>query len=424
MPKAAKQAGAEMEEGPLVGCLSEDILIQILLRLPAKSVVRAGAVCKAWREITTKESFVADHVRRRPAEVVLYTYMVADGSRDDSSRRGVNGTKMALDLIPISSHDDLDDEVVRRRRLIRYPKWGAFILLASCNGVLLFQKSRGCFLLCNPTTRRWAELPRIGEGYREYAFYFHEPSGEYRLLCRYRLWFVLSTGAAEPREVPMDARQRQQASMTMADIKILLTATPVALDGRMHWGPRQAAGEASEVAVFDTLAETFSVMAGPPTATADQTKLFSMEGKLAAADFGKAETETYIDLWFLDGHNDASTGGVGWERRHRVPTPWLPGADSWTLPAARYLDMVSLAAAADDGREGNIMLGNHRGLVVYSSRTKKTARTVDINSVAGSGNNTIVVSRHVFRESLAMVRHPSFAARSAADLGLPPIFWS
>ncbi|KAJ1270545.1 hypothetical protein BS78_06G060000 [Paspalum vaginatum] len=310
-------------------------------------------------------------MRRRPADVVLYTYMGVGADEPwDNRHRGVDGTKMALDLIPISSHDDLDDEVVRRRRLIRYPMRGALILLASCNGVLLFLKSRGCFLLCNPMTRRWAELPRLhSDCYQEYAFYFHEPSGEYRLLCGYRLWFVLSTGAAKPRKVAMNTRQRQQASMTMDGIKTLLTATPVALEGRMHWGPRQAAGEASEVVVFHTLAETFSVMAGPLTATANKTKLFSMEkGKLlAAADFGKAET--YIDLWFLDGHNNASTGGsVGWESRHRVPTPWLPGAGSWTLCGARYyLDMVSMAAAADDGKEGNIMLGNHRGLAVYST---------------------------------------------------------
>ena len=86
------------------------------------------------------------------------------------------------------------------------------------------------------------------------------------------------------------------------------------------------------------------------------------------------------------------------------------------------MDIVSLAAAADDGIEGNIMLGNHHGLVVYSSRTKTTRPVV--NTSAESEDITVVVSRHVFRESLAVVRHPSFAARSATDLVLPPIFWS
>jgi hypothetical protein len=73
-------------------------------------------------------------------------------------------------------------------------------------------------------------------------------------------------------------------------------------------------------------------------------------------------------------------------------------------------------AAAGDDKEGIIMLGNHLGLLVYNLRTR-TVRTVD--SVAAA-EHSIVVSRHVFRESLK--QHPSFAARSAAELGVN-IFW-
>jgi uncharacterized membrane protein len=73
-------------------------------------------------------------------------------------------------------------------------------------------------------------------------------------------------------------------------------------------------------------------------------------------------------------------------------------------------------AAAGDDREGTVVLGNHLGLLVYNLRTR-TARTV--NSVAAS-EHSVVVSRHVFRESL--VQHRSFAAWSAAELGVN-IFW-
>ena len=80
----------------------------------------------------------------------------------------------------------------------------------------------------------------------------------------------------------------------------LLRTTPVALEGRLHWPPRQAAGtpadaagetstSTTKMAVFDTLSGTFHLMAGPPTATADQTKVFDMEGRLVAADFGDEE---------------------------------------------------------------------------------------------------------------------------------------
>jgi hypothetical protein len=66
-------------------------------------------------------------------------------------------------------------------------------------------------------------------------------------------------------------------------------------------------------------------------------------------------------------------------------------------------------AAAADG-EGNVVLGSHIWFAVYNVRAR-TARTVNLTAP-----NMLMVSRHVFSESL--VRHSSFAARSAADLGV------
>jgi hypothetical protein len=70
------------------------------------------------------------------------------------------------------------------------------------------------------------------------------------------------------------------------------------------------------MAVFDMLSETFHLMAGPPTATADQTKVFDMEGRLVVADFGD---EDHVDRWFLKDYNAGK-----WERRHQAPTPGTP----------------------------------------------------------------------------------------------------
>uniref|UniRef100_A0A0Q3RA29 F-box domain-containing protein n=1 Tax=Setaria italica TaxID=4555 RepID=A0A0Q3RA29_SETIT len=67
------EAGAKKPQltGPL-SRLSEDNITDILLRLPAKSVLRCGAVCRAWRGITTDPGFLAAHARSRPGDI-LYT---------------------------------------------------------------------------------------------------------------------------------------------------------------------------------------------------------------------------------------------------------------------------------------------------------------------------------------------------------------
>lgn len=194
--------------------LTEDIHEEILLRLPAKSVLRFRAVCKAWRRIAADPRFLAAHARRRPAQAVLYRYIDATPyeNRPDSSV-----VDIALDVIPVSG------ELAGRRRLIRYPqlwtdrKWTPAdaerrrvsmcvycFMIASCHGVLLFKKDQGFYLLCNPITRQWAQLPRlVDEIYHlipdvEYAFYFHQPSGEYRLLCGDTLQLGASSPAAPP----------------------------------------------------------------------------------------------------------------------------------------------------------------------------------------------------------------------------------
>ncbi|CAN6200185.1 unnamed protein product [Urochloa humidicola] len=394
--------------------LANDTITDILLRLPAKSVVRAGAVCKTWRSLTTTNPyFVAAHASLQPAQVVLYKYLDAGPQ------------EIALEVVPFSGDDD--NNAATRRRLIRYPRSRSLLLLASCNGVLLFSKpNNGSFLLCNPATCQWAELPQLpqtlhvgGVGDYQYAFYHHEPSGEFRLLFRrghswprVSSWHILATGAAEPRQIL--ATLPAGTSITSNS---LLTAQPVALNGKLHWPPRvvatfvvasnttATAAATTEMVAFDTVVETFGRMAGPATPTANVVKLFDMDGLLAAADFGD---ERHVDLWFLEDY-----GAGRWERRHRVATAWapfgLPGVDRG--PPREASDMVCIAAVSDG--EGNVMLGSHIWLAVYNLRTRMT-RTV--TSVAPARNMMVSLPRHVFSESL--VRHSGFTARSAADLGV------
>ncbi|KAF8715110.1 hypothetical protein HU200_027664 [Digitaria exilis] len=245
--------------------LPDDIHAEILVRLPAKSVLRFRSACMAWRRITTDALFLAAHARRRPPEVLMYRYVDVDPSHCES--RPIDyAVDVALDALPVSG------EVSGWRPLVSYPKFATTsdsttnkrwyhsmpqhcLLLDSCNGVLLFKKAVGSsYFLCNPVTRQWAELPEItftgrdghrraARGVTEYAFYFHQRSGEFRLLCCHSsftvvhgqttTWYVLSTCAAEPRHVDPHAMNVDNL------ISLLSTATTsLALHGRVHWPPR------------------------------------------------------------------------------------------------------------------------------------------------------------------------------------------
>jgi hypothetical protein len=95
--------------------LNEDIHKEILLRLPAESVLRCQAVCRAWRRIATYPRFVAAHQCRRPAQPVVYTYLDESPCSNHPAAADI-----ALDVVPFVS-----DESAVRQRLIRYPKFEA-----------------------------------------------------------------------------------------------------------------------------------------------------------------------------------------------------------------------------------------------------------------------------------------------------------
>ncbi|WVZ85893.1 hypothetical protein U9M48_032751 [Paspalum notatum var. saurae] len=59
-----------MARGDVGDVLDEDVVTEILLRLPSAAVLGCRAVCRAWRRITSSPGFVAAHARRRPLEDV------------------------------------------------------------------------------------------------------------------------------------------------------------------------------------------------------------------------------------------------------------------------------------------------------------------------------------------------------------------
>ncbi|TVU03352.1 hypothetical protein EJB05_51114, partial [Eragrostis curvula] len=383
--------------------LPEDLVAEILTRLPSKSVLRARAVSSAWRRITTDPVFFAAHARRRPLEIVIHSttavtcpcdYPLGYHCQDDA----------VLDTIPVSDLQQPD-----RRHLIRYPNWTCkpphrgCLVIASCEGILLLKVfSGGNYRMCNPMTRQWCELPRLPKitdpsSINEYGFYYHQASGEYRLLCRYstqmtsttaHTFYILSAAATEPRFLSMAGVDEEV--ITIGDYGCV----PVALHGRLHWlrwpMPCRPTGR---MVVFDTESETFHLMMLPPTPSM-RVKIFAMDGQLVAAEFANT---MQIDLWFLE---DYANNGR-WECRHQISTPPI-----YVQLRAAQPDLVSrvLYTVEAGTNDGDIILRpTNNGIVVYNVK-KRTSRVVMVMEE----NNNSTFMCHVFRESL--VQHECFKA--------------
>uniref|UniRef100_A0A0D9YLV4 F-box domain-containing protein n=1 Tax=Oryza glumipatula TaxID=40148 RepID=A0A0D9YLV4_9ORYZ len=218
--------------------MNDDVVAEILLRLPAKSVLRCRAVCRSWRRITTADYFVAAHSRRRPLQLLGYT-----GPNDESLR---------------------DDE----------------FLVTSAPRV-----NAETMLICNPATRQLVNLPPVSTGgvvvdrndlrLHSSAFYFHRPSGEYRVLCyRKGTNYILSTGSGEARRLgPVPDQQRRTCSFSAVTVGKTVGES-------VYWGRREV-DDRSRIMAFDTVSERFRAVAPPPVEHADEGPLLDMHGRHA-----------------------------------------------------------------------------------------------------------------------------------------------
>ncbi|BAS76811.1 Os02g0130800 [Oryza sativa Japonica Group] len=136
--------------------MGDDVGAEILLRLPAKAVLRCRAVCRSWRRITTTAYFVAAHSRRRPLQLLGYTGLAVDSS---SSPYSYVFTVITSVIPAFCDGDDAGRRILLRRDM-------RVSLRGSCDGLLLFERNTGGggdggVLICNPATRQLVDLPPV-----------------------------------------------------------------------------------------------------------------------------------------------------------------------------------------------------------------------------------------------------------------------
>ncbi|XP_066168322.1 uncharacterized protein [Oryza sativa Japonica Group] len=247
-----------------------DLTYEILLQLPAKTVLRCGAMSKAWCRITTNPTFLSDHAHHRPLEALLY----------NSFGKAAGKIDMELDTLSVAVH---------------------------YHAAVPERKGIGHHVICNPTMRQWAELPRLTGGrnliecHREFGFYFHLQYDEYHLLCH--------------------------CTMNLA--------------GRLT----------NHMVAFDMVAETFKEMMPPLVTTKFFANLLAMDKFLMASKF----TDLGMDLWVLEGYGVMDER---WELWHHVVLPWQLSA---TLKRPLLIE---------GGDSGDVIMGTTYDLGVYNVKSK------------------------------------------------------
>jgi hypothetical protein len=139
-----------------VAGLPDDPLVDILSRVPAKSICRFKCVSKAWRDLITHP----DHRKKlRQAMQGLFYYTTEISEVDDSTMMSLGFIDLTARSVPL----DIDPCFSFLREL---PGIHIVVLLDSCNGLILFSnhQEQGSgdalgYVVCNPTTKQWGAVP-------------------------------------------------------------------------------------------------------------------------------------------------------------------------------------------------------------------------------------------------------------------------
>ncbi|GJN16270.1 hypothetical protein PR202_gb03316 [Eleusine coracana subsp. coracana] len=125
--------------------LPQDVLFDILLRLPAKDICRFCAVCRHWQSLTSESLFIEAHTARHPPDPLI----TASYSDDD-------GQHVRAILM------DLSGRVVKR-----VPCEAGFMLVQSRLDLICVSHPGGRFSVINPATGDIRRLPETPPEYEE-----------------------------------------------------------------------------------------------------------------------------------------------------------------------------------------------------------------------------------------------------------------
>ncbi|CAL5078861.1 unnamed protein product [Urochloa decumbens] len=154
MDCSKKQASA-------VGDLPVDPLVEIISRVPAKSVCRFKCVSKAWLDLIT------DPQHRKKLPQAMQGLFCQIKTPEAPVLLDIQDNFSFIDLVPRSVPLDIDPSF---SFLTEQPGLRFLNISDSCNGLLLFEHHEGLtgnyarlgYIVCNPITKDWKAVPTCG----------------------------------------------------------------------------------------------------------------------------------------------------------------------------------------------------------------------------------------------------------------------
>ncbi|OMO62466.1 hypothetical protein CCACVL1_22815 [Corchorus capsularis] len=163
--------------GNLLSQLPDDLIREILIRLPADQLWKCRRVCKRWHHVIISPEFAQQHAQRAPSLVFLQNTRKYMHSHVKKARKRFFYFDRAMKKVRFANHWNYN------------PMWSTYpIVRDSCNGLLLLVPcfehywgfDRELFFIGNPTTGELQRFQKPTKSGYFCGFFFH--SMEFKLL--------------------------------------------------------------------------------------------------------------------------------------------------------------------------------------------------------------------------------------------------
>ncbi|KAD4384141.1 hypothetical protein E3N88_24309 [Mikania micrantha] len=151
--------------------LLQEIIAEILSRLPVESLLRCRSVCKSWYSLISDPHFVKSHLTRNTHHRLIYS------------------TVPKINLKICSLYDALYHNSVNALELdypLKHPRKSVWIV-GSCNGLVCIAIEEDTLFIWNPSTRKSNRLPNCGSKsqpgcYVLYGFGYQDSTDDYKVV--------------------------------------------------------------------------------------------------------------------------------------------------------------------------------------------------------------------------------------------------
>ncbi|KAH7865359.1 hypothetical protein Vadar_005606 [Vaccinium darrowii] len=157
--------GTGEDSQPVLPNLPPEIMVEILLRLPVKSLLRLRCVCKSWRSLISQRKFAKTHLSLASSINPDYTHhrLLITNINHDYTYQGFLSTDVLSVVLSCSLYSILNDTVVQLDYPLRRDScvgYRGVIILGGCDGLMCIKTGRTLFLW-NPSTRKSKRLPSV-----------------------------------------------------------------------------------------------------------------------------------------------------------------------------------------------------------------------------------------------------------------------